>query len=163
MAPTDLGRDLQSLVRPRWRHADIHDGHIRRVPPDTTEERVPIRGLARDLDPRGLQDPPQPGPEKSGIVRDGDAHRYPAPSSSGRSATIDVPASAGLSMRSRPPRAATLSPRPSSPEPLAVSAPPTPSSETSTRSQLSEVVTETVACDARACLPTLVSDSETTK
>src|SRR5207249_2662786 len=69
----------------------------------------------------------------------------------------------GLSMSTEPSTAATRSTRPRNPDPRAGSAPPTPSSDTSTRSSPPGHSARTTTAVAFAYLDTLARASETTK
>ena len=81
---------------------------------------------------------------------------------SGISARTAVPAPGGLSISSVPSRTATRSSRPRRPDPPEGSAPPTPSSETITRSAPFDRATSTRADDACAYFATFVSVSAMT-
>src|SRR5262249_7864406 len=80
----------------------------------------------------------------------------------GSSASTRVPVPATLSISRRPASVSTRSRRPHSPDPRSGSAPPAPSSWTSTRADPFIRVTRTVAASAPACLTTFASASETT-
>src|SRR5437867_8883911 len=80
---------------------------------------------------------------------------------SGSSASTVVSAPGAVCTWSRPPSASTRSLSPTSPDPPPRSAPPRPSSRTRTRTAPSTVSTSTSTLEARACLATLASASDT--
>src|SRR5262245_33274663 len=104
----------------------------------------------------GAEPRQQPGRILDVAEEEGETHR------TGISATTRVPVPATLSISSRPASVSTRSRRPQSPDPRSGSAPPAPSSATSTRADPFIRVTRTVAASAPACLTTFASASETT-
>ena len=120
----DLLRRLEAFVRVGRRHPDVHDRHVRRVRAHLEHQLVGVRGLADDLEAGVGEDAGDAFPEEDGIFGEDYAH--------GISARILVPSPGRLTIPRRPSRASTRSARPRRPEPRFGSAPPTPSSSTST-------------------------------
>src|SRR5213078_3193236 len=89
------------------------------------QEVVRIVTLGDHVDAGVVEEPRQAFTQEHAVFGDRYAH--------GISAWTRVPPPWGVQTRRRPPRASTRSARPRRPEPRSVSAPPTPSSTTSTR------------------------------
>src|SRR5215217_2705756 len=150
----DLLGGAEALVGMGRRHADVHDGHVRGVAADLEHELVRVPGLADDLEPGLVEDARDALAKENGVL----CQDYPH----GISARIRVPCPGALSTCRRPSRASTRSARPRRPEPFSGSAPPTPSSATSTTALPFRRITRTPTADACAYLATLASASETT-
>src|SRR5262249_39720244 len=121
---TDLARGLEPVVGLARRHADVHHSHVGLQLSDLLDELVGVAHLGHDLEPRARQ-----------YARDALAHQHPVLAehyAHGMLARTVVPSPTALSTVSAPSSVASLSASPRSPEPLAGSAPPRPSSRTST-------------------------------
>src|SRR5207247_10909425 len=133
--------------------------HLRAVGPNLEARLLCRARLADALEPRLLEQAGDALAEKHGVFGEDDAHGY---DSRGISATILVPPAGGLSTRRLPSSTATRSASPRRPEPAVGSAPPTPSSATSTTTRPFGAATSTSIDDACACLTTFEIASETT-
>src|SRR5438034_3431927 len=131
----DLLRSAEPFVGVGRRHADVYHRDVRVVAPDFQHQLVGVSGLAHDLETSFFENSGDAFPKEDGIVGD----HYPH----GISARMRVPAPGLLSTRSTPSRASTRSTSPRSPEPWVGSAPPRPSSETSTTARPFILVTLT--------------------
>ena len=106
------------------RKPDVDDDDVERVAAHLEQQVIRRGALRYDLEAGFAEQPRDPFTEQDAVFGDRYAH--------GISARTRVPPPAGLQMRSLPPCASTRSASPRSPEPRSVSAPPTPSSTTST-------------------------------
>ena len=122
---------------------------------DRREQRRDVADGTGDLEAVRGQDLVQAVADQRGVVGYDDAH--------GISARIVVPAPGAVWTVNVPLRAPTRSARPCSPLPARGSAPPCPSSATSTTSRPSTGSIVTLAARAWACLVMFASASETTK
>src|SRR3954469_24442434 len=149
-----LLRGPQALIRVGRRHTDVDDRHVGVVASHLEHELLGVPCLPRDVEARLLEDAGDAFAKEDGVL----GEHYPH----GISARITVPRPGTLSTCRRPSRASTRSARPRRPEPFSGSAPPTPSSATSTTALPFRRVTRTPTADACAYFATLVSASETT-
>src|SRR5882724_1120920 len=152
---SDLPSRTRTFVGLCRRHPDVDDRDVWLGRDDGMVQSVRVAGLGDDVKPALAEDAHQTFAKEHGVFRDYDAQ--------GISPTIRVPPSAGLSTRKRPPSASTRSARPRRPEPFPATAPPIPSSSTSTTSRPFRRTVRTVAVDAWACLTTFASASQATK
>ena len=120
----DLGRGAQALVGVRRRHADVDDRDVGLVGADLAQQVLGVAGLGDDLEARLLEQPRDALAQQQAVVGQDYAH--------GTSALTVVPSPGGEWTSRRPSSAARRSARPRRPVPPAGSAPPTPSSRTST-------------------------------
>src|SRR3954447_26545140 len=153
MLRADLERGAQSLVGLRRRHADVEDRDVGRARRHLFQEVLGGRALPDDVE-AGLAEQPHDALAQENIIV-GDDHPH------GRSARIVVPSPGRLVTWRRPSSASTRSANPRSPVPRRGSAPPAPSSATSTTSVAAESLSFTVACEAPAYFATFVSASVT--
>src|SRR6478735_1005412 len=137
----------------RGRKPDIHDRNVGRVAPHLKHQVIGGVATSHDVELRGPKQARDPLAEQNAVLGNHGAH--------GISARIRVPPPIGLQIRRRPSSASTRSATPRNPPPRSVSAPPIPSSVTSMSTRLFERLTSTVADEACAYLPTLVSVSHT--
>jgi len=107
------------------RHPHVDDAHVRAVGLDGAEQLVAVLDGGDDVETRLGQEALEPGTQQHRVLRDHEAH--------GSSTTSRVGPPGGLDNASRPSTAATRLASPGSPDPEARSAPPSPSSSTSTR------------------------------
>src|SRR3954454_9642799 len=149
-----LERSRKTFVVVRRRQADVHDRDVRRIALHHEQQIVGRLALCDDLEFSVCQKPRKSFSQKDTVLGD----RYPH----GSSARTRVPPPAGLQTRSTPPRASTLSASPRKPEPPSLSAPPAPSSTTSTTNSVPIRLRVTLAEEAPACLLILARLSETT-
>src|SRR5512132_1260898 len=145
----------QALVGVAGGHAHVDHGQVGPVGVDGRDQAGAVPDLGHDLDPAVGQQPGQALAQQDGVLGDHDSH--------GSSALITVGPPGGLEMVRWPSTAATRSARPCRPLPLAGSAPPTPSSMTSTMSRSRWRAMRTPISAARACLAALARASATTK
>src|SRR5690606_37454472 len=118
------------------------------------EQVLAVAGLASDLEARVLEQPDQPFAQQHGVFGDDDLQGCICCAHTGISARRVVPDPGGESRASEPSNAPTLSASPCNPEPRPGSAPPTPSSRTSTQACPLLRRTATVALLAFAYLAT---------
>src|SRR5215211_4185483 len=154
-ALADLQGGPQALVGVGGGHAHVDHGQVGPVGVDGRDQAGAVADLGDDLDPAVGQQPGQALAQQHGVLGDHDPH--------GSSALITVGPPGGLVMVSSPSTAATRSARPRRPLPRAGSAPPAPSSMTSTMSRSRWRAMRTPISAARACLAALVRASATTK
>src|SRR5215213_10827873 len=151
----DLQGGPQALVGVGGGHADVDHGQVGTVGVNGRDQAGAVADLGHDLDPAVGQQPGQALAQQDGVLGDHDPH--------GSSARITVGPPGGLVTVSWPSTAATRSARPRRPLPRAGSAPPAPSSMTSTMSRSRWRLMRTEISAARACLAALVRASATTK
>src|SRR5436190_20876826 len=127
--------------------ADVDDRDVGGVAAHLEQEIVGVRGLPDDVETGFTEEPGETLAQKDAVLGDRYAH--------GISAFTRVPPPWGVQTRRRPPRASTRSASPRRPDPCSLSAPPMPSSTTSTTNSSPSRVTSIVARLACACLPML--------
>src|SRR5262249_43733024 len=154
MPRAQLPRRPQALVRMRRRHADVHDRDIGALLLHLAQQLVGIARLADNFEAGLGEQASHALAEEQRVVGDHDTH--------GISALSRVPTPGGLSRTSVPPSASTRSDSPRSPDPPAGSAPPSPSSATSTRATPFRRCTVTETACAEAYFATFASASATT-
>jgi hypothetical protein len=154
VAGADLERRAQALVLVRRRQADVDDHRVDRVTVHLQQELVGAPAAGDDLEAGIAEEPGEPLAEQDAVLGDRYAH--------GISALTRVPPPRGVQILISPPSASTRSARPRRPEPRSVSAPPTPSSLTSTTSWPFLRARSTVAEVACACFAMLARLSQTT-
>src|SRR5439155_20549926 len=138
----DLARRPQALVGMRRRHADVDHRDVGLVRSGLAYQLLPVASLPDHLEAGLLEQPHDTFAQQHGVF--GDDHPH------GKLARRVVPSSSALARSRRPSSAATRSWRPRSPEPCSGSAPPTPSSLTSTSTCPLRRTTLTVTLCARA-------------
>ena len=144
----------QPLVGVGGGHADVDDRDIWGIGRDEPDQLLGGAHGGRDFDALLGQEPCQALTDDDRVVGEDHAH--------GMAAVTRVPRPGGLSITRRPSSASTRSRKPLSPAPPA-SAPPIPSSVTSTATLPLTRLTSIVTRDACACLTTLASASDATK
>src|SRR3954451_23158063 len=147
-------RGSQALVAEARRQADVDDGDVGTLAEDCVDERVAVLHRIHDVEVVVAEEARQPVAEQCEVLGDHDAH--------GITARTIVPPPARLSTASMPSSAPTRRSRPRNPFPEA-SAPPRPSSATSTTRFPSTRATVMSTFAAFACLPAFARDSATTK
>src|SRR5512133_3959862 len=149
-----LERRPEPLVVMRRRQPDVYDCDVGREAPHLEQKVVGVLALSDDLEPALAEQACESLAQKHAVLGDRYTH--------GISALTRVPPPSGVHTCSRPPSASTRSASPRRPEPRSVSAPPTPSSTTSTTTCPFVRTIAAVALVACACLPMFVRLSETT-
>src|SRR5690242_13520147 len=154
MVLTDLQCRAHALVGVRRRQPDVDDRHVGGQRAHTGHQVLGVVGRGNHLEPGVLENPSDALPDQDAVLCDRYLH--------GISALSRVPAPTAESTRRAPPSASTRSARLNSPVPPSTSAPPTPSSATSTSSTPCLYATCTSALVAWACLPMFARVSLTT-
>src|SRR5262249_42680629 len=142
----DLRGGAQALVGVRRRHADVDDGDVGLVGVDLAQQVLGVARLADDLHAGVLEQPRDAFAQQHAVVGQPYTH--------GICARTVVPMPGGLTTSRRPSTIVSRSASPRSPVPDAGSAPPTPSSRTSTTAWPFWRSTDTVACSAWAYFAT---------
>ena len=132
MVGADLARGAQALVGVRRGHADVDHGDVGLVGADLAQQVLGVAGLAGDLEARVLEQAHEALAQQHGVLGDDDFQWGIGCAHTGISARRVVPDPGGESSAREPSSAPTRSTRPRRPEPRPGSAPPTPSSRTST-------------------------------
>src|SRR5919204_2266678 len=135
----------------RRRHADVDHGDVRAVAPHLQEQLVGAAGLSDDVEAGVGEDPGHPLAQEDRVLGEDYPH--------GIWARMRVPAPGWLSTSRTPSRASTRSTSPRNPEPRVGSAPPTPSSDTSTTARPFRRTTLISTAEASEYLATFASAS----
>src|SRR3954451_13747 len=171
----DRHRSLDPFVGERRRQAHVEHHEIGSKLVDGGQQRGGVDELANNLVAGFAEETNDPFAQQHRVLDDDDPHRHRSchaaggpggghwSAGSGSSASTVVGPPTGLATRRRPSSAATRDASPASPPPCSMSAPPTPSSRTSTRSMLPATRASTLITDALLCLAAFVSASAITK
>src|SRR5262249_46839011 len=144
----------EALVAEGRRQPDVDDRNVGLLEHDRMDEGVLVRDGGDDLEAAVPEQSREAVAQKREILGDHDAH--------GITAWTNVGPPGGLVTAHAPSSAWTRRRSPARPDP-ARSAPPRPSSVTSTTRLAPSCATRTIPCVAPACFAALVSASATTK